>query len=64
MIYLLFYNILFVRSGVKAMSMMGGEQESGVVGSGRGVVRSVLTALTAEKFQPGENIFPVNTVLR
>ena len=46
------------------MSMMGGEQESGVVGSGRGVVRSVLTALTAEKFQPGENIFPVNTVLR
>ena len=34
MIYLLFYNILFVRSRVKAMSMMGGEQESGVVGSG------------------------------
>ena len=55
---------LFVRSRVKAMSMMGGEQESGVVGSGRGAVRSVLTALTAEKFQPGENIFPVNTVLR
>ena len=36
----------------------------GMVGSGRGAVRSVLTALTAEKFQPGENIFPVNTVLR
>ena len=63
-IYLLFYNILFVRSRVKAMSMMGGEQESGVVGSGRGAMWSVLTALTAEKFQPGENIFPVNTVLR
>ena len=42
-IYLLFYNILFVRSRVKAMSMMGGEQESGVVGSG---LRAPITTTT------------------
>ena len=45
---------------VKGMNTMGWTRIEGGRG---GIGRSVLTALTAEKFQPQENIFPVNTVL-